>query len=464
MKFQYRIASEANWQSMFGRGIMVLSNPSGSGRKLTIRSFEVQTNSNVLSTGLVSKATLIRCDTIVGGEDMAVKALAFDSNNTIPSTVKVFRGGSPSEITGTVIKAFNIAKFSLAYGTGNRLNTHRSWGTFGGLHISGDSASPIEAVTVNQNESVALYISTLNATCPIRVSATVSINGVFFVWEYVTNTTPYLNLFGIQNTSTDVVKIISLSVQEVGAADTPYLRLVPVGQVHQDDEPNTSYRILTAMPMDSNYPTLTQLKAYCDVGFIPFGVPENYMTDTTTGTPRGFNYLHTKDFNGPTFKAMFPEISSISGVNNLGHHLGFLNRDIGLLGSVLVINPGEGVALVSSAETAVGGASYSGWPSLSFACQIDSEPQASPFLTLTNLQNPTEVRIYDAGTTTELTGAENITGGTFSWNYDPDVVSSVDISILSLGYQNVRLKALPLGLTDSSIPIQQQVDRQYLNP
>jgi hypothetical protein len=129
------------------------------------------------------------------------------------------------------------------------------------------------------------------------------------------------------------------------------------------------------------------------------------------------------------------------------------------------LNPGEGVALVSSAETAVGAqAAWSGWPILHFGAVIDVEPQFSPTLTLTGLQNPSEVRIFDAGTTTEIAGQENITGGTFSWQYDTDAYSSVDIAILSLGYQNIRLTSFSLPTSgDSSVPIQQQLDRQYSN-
>jgi hypothetical protein len=33
-----------------------------------------------------------------------------------------------------------------------------------------------------------------------------------------------------------------------------------------------------------------------------------------------------------------------------------------------------------------------------------------------------------------------------------------------LGYQNLRLLNVALSLADISIPVQQQVDRQYLNP
>lgn len=86
-------------------------------------------------------------------------------------------------------------------------------------------------------------------------------------------------------------------------------------------------------------------------------------------------------------------------------------------------------------------------------------------LELTGLQNPTEVRVYPAGSTTEIagTGQESVTGGTFTAQI-PATYTSLDISILSLGYQNIRLLALPFDADGVSAPIQQVIDRQYANP
>jgi hypothetical protein len=39
----------------------------------------------------------------------------------------------------------------------------------------------------------------------------------------------------------------------------------------------------------------------------------------------------------------------------------------------------------------------------------------------------------------------------------------VDISIISLNYQNIRLLNQTLSLADLTIPVQQQIDRQYGN-
>jgi hypothetical protein len=84
-------------------------------------------------------------------------------------------------------------------------------------------------------------------------------------------------------------------------------------------------------------------------------------------------------------------------------------------------------------------------------------------LTLTGLKNPTEVRVFNAGTTTEIAGQENVTSGTFTTEIDGGAYPDVDISILALGYQNTRLLNQTLG-DGLSIPVSQVVDRQYLNP
>jgi hypothetical protein len=88
----------------------------------------------------------------------------------------------------------------------------------------------------------------------------------------------------------------------------------------------------------------------------------------------------------------------------------------------------------------------------------------SPSLTITGLVANTEVRIFDAGTTTELAGQEDIVSGSFSWQYDYETYTAVDIHILSLGYQNVRLKNVSIDQNGLTVPVQQQIDRQYANP
>lgn len=91
-------------------------------------------------------------------------------------------------------------------------------------------------------------------------------------------------------------------------------------------------------------------------------------------------------------------------------------------------------------------------------------PLATNGLTLTGLKNPTEIRVFDAGTTTEIAGQESVTSGTFTTEIDAGTYPAVDISIISLGYQNTRLLNVDISAGDVSIPVQQVIDRQYLNP
>lgn len=98
------------------------------------------------------------------------------------------------------------------------------------------------------------------------------------------------------------------------------------------------------------------------------------------------------------------------------------------------------------------------------ASQDNLYPLDTNTLTLTGLKNPTEVRVFDAGTTTAIAGQESVTSGTFSTQIDAGTYPDVDISIISLGYQNTRLLGVDMSGGNVSIPIQQVIDRQYANP
>lgn len=83
-------------------------------------------------------------------------------------------------------------------------------------------------------------------------------------------------------------------------------------------------------------------------------------------------------------------------------------------------------------------------------------------LTLTGLLAGSEVRIYAAGTQTELTGIES-SGTTFAYTYT-FASQSVDIVVFALSRLPIRLTNFALPATDADLPIQQQIDRQYENP
>lgn len=85
-------------------------------------------------------------------------------------------------------------------------------------------------------------------------------------------------------------------------------------------------------------------------------------------------------------------------------------------------------------------------------------------LEVTGLKNPSEVRVFDSSSpTTEIAGQENVTSGTFTTQIDPGTYPLVNVAILSLGYQNTRILSVDMS-EPVSLLVQQNLDRQYLNP
>lgn len=80
-------------------------------------------------------------------------------------------------------------------------------------------------------------------------------------------------------------------------------------------------------------------------------------------------------------------------------------------------------------------------------------------LTVSGLEANSEVRVFEAGTTTQIAGIES-TSGDFITSLQ---VNSVDISILNLDFQMIRLKGVDTT-SDTFIPVVQRTDRQFLNP
>lgn len=463
-KRQYRLNTEAQWQSGFGMALLAFVNTSGSGRKLTFRSLEISVKSIAGSLSPSVSASL-HAATGATGEDLTERAVRYDSATVLPSGVQVRRGGGPIS-QGGQLRTVVALRSGAAAGTQNTLNTQRHSNRLGGIYRSGKNTL-VEPITVPNNTAVVLMPNVVNASAPFRITADVSINGKTAVWQYVTSTLPGASLFSLENTGGHNVKLLRLSIQETGTTDTPYLRVVPVGQIKGEDFSDLSRMIQSkVLPMNSSYPALSALTVYTDVGIVPAGVPENYMSEGTAGSPKGFNYLHTKDFNGPCYKVLFPEMEAKkpggATEDMLGHHIGHLNSDIGFLKSGICINPGEGIAIVASAETAVGvQASFSGWPSLSFAAQIDDEPSSSPFLSLTGLEIGSDIVVLQAGTSNIYQQIDSYSSSAWSWNYDPDSISAVDIGVLKPGYRPLYIRNLTLTVAGATIPIAQAVDRNY---
>lgn len=82
-------------------------------------------------------------------------------------------------------------------------------------------------------------------------------------------------------------------------------------------------------------------------------------------------------------------------------------------------------------------------------------------VTLTGIKNPSEVRVYLAGTQTAVAGQEDVTTGSFVFAVGSGI--AVDMRILSLAYKMEKI--LNYSTTsDVSLPVAQQPDPQYNNP
>ena len=89
--------------------------------------------------------------------------------------------------------------------------------------------------------------------------------------------------------------------------------------------------------------------------------------------------------------------------------------------------------------------------------------EASATLTLKNVKDGSEVRIYKTGTTEQLYGLESKdTGVDPSYSYTTS--QNVDIVIHSLPYQYYRLNNYSLPTADTDLPVSQITDRNYKNP
>lgn len=88
-------------------------------------------------------------------------------------------------------------------------------------------------------------------------------------------------------------------------------------------------------------------------------------------------------------------------------------------------------------------------------------------VTLTGMFDNTEVRVFSAGTTTELAGIENATDGSVdnrSFSFSLGASVNTDIVVHNIDYEYIRLVDFLIPVSDSSVPIQQRFDRTYFNP
>ena len=118
----------------------------------------------------------------------------------------------------------------------------------------------------------------------------------------------------------------------------------------------------------------------------------------------------------------------------------------------------KGVRIVDGSGNAIGG----------FArMQADDgtyyQPPQVAIFALTNLKPNTEVRVYKTSDMSDIAGEEDIDDGSFEYSYTWSVDIPITVSIVSLAYQDIQFETT-LTAAGTSIPISQQIDRQYFNP
>jgi hypothetical protein len=87
-------------------------------------------------------------------------------------------------------------------------------------------------------------------------------------------------------------------------------------------------------------------------------------------------------------------------------------------------------------------------------------------LTLTGIVSGSEVRILSSSVTSqveELAGTDE-SGTTFAYNYTFSSGDTIDIVVLHIDYEYLRISNFELASTNASLPIQQNTDRVYRNP
>src|SRR5574343_148295 len=303
----------------------------------------------------------------------------------------------------------------------------------------------------------------------------------FFFTDYMTPNGEDSPLFSIMNNtgSGQNVKILDISVSEIGDTSTPYFMLVPFDYIEPQQYADT-YRDLPYVKMDTNYSAIDSfVKIKTDVSLFPKGFSTGgalFPLSFGSSVPAaGLNYLITKDYLGPIFSAYFTEKSELvaNPTTAVTKHLTTQSQrdDTIFKGNDLYLSEGEGLAIVAASEPLTGvGAGTANQVNKFSMGKYDysvtfSVVDVTVDLVLTGLASGSEVKVFLHNTTTELaTNTIPNTDTSFTWSYVYTASYYVDIVIMHLNYNYYRIDNLLLTSTGSTIPVQQILDRNYSNP
>ena len=205
-------------------------------------------------------------------------------------------------------------------------------------------------------------------------------------------------VFTIDNNagSGQTIRIDKIKIGEVGTVDTPYFQIVPIGAIDPIALIDNDKK-MTPIKLDSNSPSVSSsvCEIFTNTPILPTGaIPQSYIAEGSAATPRGFNYLNTKDFIGPTYMNLFLEVLPIGGGNapfsnwttGATPHmsLSMSNATVKGRGAPIVVRSDEIVGIVSGAETATATTAVpqSGWHSYYLAMDFSIEDATTITITV----------------------------------------------------------------------------------
>ena len=364
------------------------------------------------------------------------------------------------------------------------------YGSSGSIFARGNGSNQ-QDIYIRANEILSVFVDNyINSSYPMFVEATFIVEGTpnrTYQLSYYTHLdSQNESILSINNTngSGKVVRLVSLSISEVGTLDTPYFQVVPIGSIDPASFDDNDKK-LTPVPTNSSYGALNSNHAimFTNVPVIPYGVPISYIAEgaPAAATPRGFNYLNAKDFIGPAYMTYFPEAAAYKIPNasfwtagapsTFGTHVSQeMTKVKGYGGAPIILREGEAVGIVSGAETATGTVSVgiSGYGAYEFSVLFTVEDAVTPTIEFTGLKVGTEIRAYlgtDPLTSTEIPGSgiESTSGTTHSFTHDVAGQNGY-VMIFHTDYLPIKQDFTPYLAAVVSIPIQQTFDRQYYNP
>jgi hypothetical protein len=430
---QYLFSDKGRWIGASGNAAFLIVNRNGSGKTVFLNELAIR-NATPLATGpaatFAALFALAYCSAPAGGH--VVTPTSMDTNAVLPPQVKVVSGGTAT--VGAVMRRQSFAKGVLSTGTAGFVNRKAS-GPSRGLGLRRRKAPTNEFVTLNPGETLGLIPTFLQAGQLIRTTIEFVVHSVpkrtwaaFFIGEAhnVNNT-----ICQLRNEAGSGVKVslIDIFVEEVGTFDTPYFQVVPVGGLESAFLDDVTARFPT-VAMDTNYGPLDPAKVavLADVPILPLGVPVQYFSEGSAGSPKGVSYLQTKDFLGPVYRVMFPEFIAYHSAGGTPDDRGLTmapkRAGLGMQRSKITIREGEGVAIVSSAETAlnVNTVGVSGWGIFEISGRITLE--ASTKVSVSGLVSGSRLKATKASNGDVLFNGAEISG---TVNFDTDYVGLINI-------------------------------------